>query len=44
MGKYFKLNTIVSVIDRVLSWLSKEVSNNSLTPEFSYYNKNTRTT
>ena len=52
MSKYFKLNSIVGVIDRVLSWQSKGVSNesikppttsnNSLTPEFSYYN-NTRT-
>ena len=52
MSKYFKLNSIVSIIDRVLSWQSKEVSNesikppttsnNSLTPEISYYN-NART-
>ena len=52
MSKYFKLNSIVGIIDRVLSWQSKGVSNesikpsttsnNSLTPEFSYYN-NTRT-
>ena len=48
MSRYFKLNSIVGVIDRVLSWQSKGVSNesikppiasdNSLTPEFSYYN------
>ena len=52
MSRYFKLNSIVGDIDRVLSWLSKGVSNesikspttsnNSLTPKFSYYN-NTRT-
>ena len=47
MGKYFKLNSIVGVIDRVLSWQSKGLSNksikpptasdNSLTPELDYY-------
>ena len=47
MGKYFKLNSIVGVIDRVLSWQSKGLSNNSikppktsdnsLTPELNYY-------
>ena len=47
MGKYFKLNSIVGVIDRVLSWQSKRLSNksikppttsdNSLTPELNYY-------
>ena len=52
MSKYFKLNLIVGVIDRVLLWQSKGVSNesikppttsnNNLTPEFSYHN-NTRT-
>ena len=52
MPKYFKLSSVVGVIDQVLSWQSKGVSNesikppttsnNSLTPEFSYYN-NTRT-
>ena len=46
MSKYFKLNTIVGVIDRVLSWQSKGLSNesskppttsdNSLTPRLSY--------
>ena len=47
MPKYFKLSSIVGVIDGVLSWQSKEVSNesieppatssNSLTPELNYY-------
>ena len=47
MGKYFKLNSVVSVIDRVLSWQSKGLSNksikppttsdNSATPELNYY-------
>ena len=47
MGKYFKLNSVVGVIDRVLSWQSKGLSNksikppttpgNSLTPELNYY-------
>ena len=32
MRKYFKLNTIVNVIDRVLSWQSKEISNESIKP------------
>ena len=46
MGKYFKLNSVVGVIDRVLSWqlkgLSNEsvkpptTSNNSLNPRLSY--------
>ena len=46
MGKYFKLNSVVGVIDRVLSWQSKGLSNksikpptasdNSLTPELNY--------
>ena len=45
--KYFKLNTVVGVIDRVLSWQSKRISNesikppttsdNSLNPRLSYY-------
>ena len=26
MGKYFKLNSVVGVIDRVLSWQSKGLS------------------
>ena len=47
MGKYFKLDSVVGVIDRVLSWQSKGLSNkcikppttsdNSLTPELNYY-------
>ena len=32
MGKYCKLNSVVCVIDRVLSWRSKEVSNESIKP------------
>ena len=32
MRKYFKLNTIVGVIDRVLSWQSKRLSNESIKP------------
>ena len=46
MSKYFRLNTIVGVIDRVLSWQSKGLSNesikqpttsdNSLNPSLSY--------
>ena len=52
MGKYFKSNSVVGVIDRVLSWQSKGVSNesikpptasnNSLTPELNYYGTKTR--
>ena len=30
MGKYFKLNSVVVVIDRVLSWQSKGISNESI--------------
>ena len=47
MGKYFKLNSVVGVIDRVLSWQSKGISNesikppttsdNNLNPRLSYY-------
>ena len=47
LGKYFKLNSVVGVIDRVLSWQSKGLSNksikpptasdNSLTPDLNYY-------
>ena len=47
MGKYFKLNSIAGIIQRVLSWKSKGLSNksikpptasdNSLTPELNYY-------
>ena len=32
MSKYFKLNTIVGVIDRVLSWQSRGLSNESIKP------------
>ena len=32
MGKYFKLNLVVVVIDRVLSWQSKGMSNESIKP------------
>ena len=52
MRKYFKLNSVVNVIDRVLSWQSKGISNesikppttsdNSLNPELSYYGTKTR--
>ena len=48
MKRYFKLSSVVGVIDRVLSWQSKgasndsikppATSNNSPTPELSYYN------
>ena len=48
MRKYFKLNSVVNVIDRVLSWRSKGISNesiklpttsgNSPTPKLNYYN------
>ena len=47
MGKYFTLNSVVGVIDRVLSWKSKGLfnksiksptkSDNSLTPELNYH-------
>ena len=47
MRKYFKLNSIVNIIDHVLSWRSKGISNesikpptttdNSLSPRLSYY-------
>ena len=47
MRKYFKLNSVVTVIDRVLSWQSKGISNegikppttsdNSFNPRLSYY-------
>ena len=32
MQKYFKLNSVVGVIDRVLSWQSKGLSNESIKP------------
>ena len=47
MRKYFKLNSVVNVIDLVLSWRSKAISNesikppttpdNSLNPKLRYY-------
>ena len=47
MRKYFKLNSVVNVIDHVISWRSKAISNesikppttsdNSLNPKFRYY-------
>ena len=52
MRKYFKLNSVVNVVDRVLSWQSKGLSNenikpptttnNSLTPELNYYGTKTK--
>ena len=43
MRKYFKLNSIVNVIDRVLSWQSKGISNESFKPPTSYnYSLNPR--
>ena len=52
MGKYFKLNSVVGVIDRLLSWQSKGLSNksikppttsdNSLNPELNYYGTKTK--
>ena len=32
MGKYFKSNSVVGVIDLVLSWQSKGLSNESIKP------------
>ena len=32
MGKYFKLNSVVAVIDRVLSWRSTVIPNESINP------------
>ena len=32
MGKYFKLNSVVAVIDRVLSWRSTAIPNESIKP------------
>ena len=32
MGKYFKLNSVAGVVDRVLSWQSKGISNESIKP------------
>ena len=52
MRKYFKLNSFVGVTDYVLSWQSKEISNesirpsttsnNSLNPRLSYYGTKVR--
>ena len=52
MSKYFKLSSVVGVIDRVLSWQSKGLSNesikppttsnNSLNPKLSYYDTKIR--
>ena len=52
MGKYFKLNSAAGVVDHVLPWQSKGLSNdrikppatsnNSLTPELNYYGTKTR--
>ena len=52
MRKYFKLSSVGGVIDHVLSWQSKGISNesikppktinNSLTPELNYYGTKTR--
>ena len=52
MGKCFKLNSVAGVVDRVLSWQSKGLSNesikipttsnNSLSPELNYYGTKTR--
>ena len=32
MRKYFKLNSVVNVVDHVLSWQSKGISNESIKP------------
>ena len=32
MRKYFKLNSVINVIDRVLSWQSKGISNENIKP------------
>ena len=52
MGKYFKSNSVAGVVDRVLSWQSKGLSNESnkppttsnksVTPELIYYDTKTR--
>ena len=52
MRKYFKLNSVVGVVDHFLSWQSKGLSNesikppattnNSLTPELNYYGTKTK--
>ena len=52
INKYFKLNSVAGAANYVLSWQSKELSNesikprtttnNSLTPELNYYSTKTR--
>ena len=52
MRKYFKLNSVINIIDHVLSWQSKEISNESikqptasnygLNPKLSYYDTKIR--
>ena len=43
MRKYFKLNSIVNVVDHVLSWQSKGISNESIkSPATSNYSLNPR--
>ena len=52
MRKYFKLNSVVNIINRVLSWQSKGISNESIkpsttsnygvNPKLSYYGTKTR--
>ena len=52
LRKYFKLNSVAGVVDHVLSWQSKGLSNesikphtttnNSLTPELNYYGTKTK--
>ena len=40
MRKYFKLHSVINVIDYVLSWQSKGISNESIKPPTSNYNLN----
>ena len=52
MSKYFELNSVVGVVDHVLSWQSKglsnesikppAISNYSLNPRLGYYGTNIR--
>ena len=52
LRKYFKLNSIASVVDQVLSWQSKGMSNesfkspaisdNTINPRLNYYGTKTR--
>ena len=52
LRKYFKVNSVAGVVDHVLSWQSKVLSNesikppattnNNLTPEFNYYGTKTK--